>query len=315
MSETRLAVFSGSAHVALGEAIADELGVIPGCRTIERYPGGERRVELHESVRGADVYLVQPTCPPVETNLVELLLLADSCRRAGATHITAVIPYFGYSRQDRRGGLRVPVGGRLVADLIAASGVQQVVAVDLHAPAMEGYFAMPVEHLAAFPALFVGLRDTVATNGVVVAPDLGAAKLADRYAADLHLPVAVVHKTRTSGADVLVTGITGDVRGKVPLIVDDMITTGATIAAAVEALLAAGAEARVTVMATHGVFEPEAFDRLRQLPLERIIITDSVPLPADSGLPIEVVHLGRLLAEAIRLMHGQESVSELRARG
>jgi ribose-phosphate pyrophosphokinase len=312
--EMRLAVFSGSAHVTLGDAIAEELGVIPGCRTIERYPGGERHVLLQESVRGADVYLVQPTCPPVETNLVELLLMADCCRRAGSAHITAVIPYFGYGRQDRRGGLRVPVGGRLVADLIAASGVQQVVALDLHAPAMEGYFAMPVEHLAAFPALFVGLSDTVAANGVVVAPDLGAAKLADRYAAELHLPVAVVHKTRTSGADVMVTGITGDVRGKVPLIVDDMVTTGATITAAVEALLAAGAEARVTVLATHGVFEPYAFERLRRLPIERILITDSVPVPADSGLPIEVVHLGRLLAEAIRLMHGKESVSELRAR-
>jgi ribose-phosphate pyrophosphokinase len=307
-------IISGSANVALAEAIAREIGVAPGRRIIERYPGGERRVELEESVRSTDVYLVQPTCPPVETNLVELLLLADCCRRAGAAQVTAVIPYYGYGRQDRRGGQRVPVGGRLVADLVVASGVQRVVAVDLHTPSMEGYFTLPVEHLAAFPVLMASLEGGVEPGSVVVAPDLGATKLADRYAAALRLPLAVIHKTRVSGADVVATGVTGDVRGKAPLIIDDMITTGGTIAAAVETLLAAGAQPRVTVVATHAVFEPEAFERLGRLPIQRLIVSDSIPLVPGSALPLQIVHLAPLLAEAIRRLHGQESVSELRAR-
>jgi len=305
-------ILAGSAHPSLARAIAERLGVAQGACLLQRFPDGEIQVELQRTVRGQDVYLVQPTSPPVETHLLELLLIADACRRAGGDTVTAVVPYFGYARQDRRAGKRSPVGARLVADLMAAAGIGRVVAVHLHAPAIEGFFAVPIEHLAAAPLLIEALDEATDDNYVVVAPDLGAARLADGFGVALGLPVAMVHKTRVSGAEVTATGITGDVRGRRPIVVDDMVTTGGTVVAAIEAVLAAGALPEVTLVATHGLFVGAAARRLSALPIRQIIVTDSVPLQRETfAVPPVVVSLGPLLADAIERLHSQRSLSDL----
>jgi ribose-phosphate pyrophosphokinase len=271
-------------------------------------------VAVGESVRGRDVYVVQPTAPPVESRILELLLLADACRRAGAARLTAEVPYFGYARQDRRAQGREPVAARLVSDLLPVAGVQRVIAVDLHSNALEGVTGIPLEHLSAVRLLAGAAGPVAAANAVVVAPDLGAAKLADRYARALHVPVALVHKARLSGAEVMVRGLTGDVRGRRPVIVDDMITTGATVAAAIGSLVAAGSAPGVTVIATHAVLVDDAVERLRHAGVERLVVTDSV---AQSGLPgwVQTVTLAPLLAEAIGRLHGNESLAPLISHG
>jgi ribose-phosphate pyrophosphokinase len=306
-----LLVLAGAANQPLAQAIATSLGVSLGSCDIEPFPDGELRVEIHESVRGHDVYLLQPTAPPVERHLLTLLLLADACRRAGASRVTAVVPYFGYARQDRRAVGREPVAARLVADLMQTSGIDRVVAVDLHSAAIEGFFANPVEHLTAVPILIDSLRSMRDEDGVVVAPDLGAAKLADRYAGELGLPSAVVHKTRLSGETVSVRRITGDVRNRTPLIVDDMISTGGTIEAAARAALENGSRPVVDVVATHGLLVGPAVERLRALPIRHMVVTDTLRQDRAMPMPLEVVSVAPLLADAIDRLHRDQSLSEL----
>lgn len=308
--DRQLTLLAGMAHPALAEAVAACLARPLGVTSVCRFPDGELHVAVRDSVRGHDVYLLQPTGPPFEAHLVEMLLLADACRRAGAGRVTAVIPYFGYARQDRRAGGREPVGARLVADLLAAGHVERVVAVDLHSSALEGAFGVPLEHLSAVPALAEAARDVPAT-GVVVAPDLGAARLADRYARLFDLPVGVVHKTRLSGTEVVAGTVSGEVRGRSPVIVDDMISTGATIAAAVAALHAAGSERDVIVVATHALLVHDAVQRLGALPLRRLIVADTLPITGSPGLPLEVVSVAPLLADAIRRLHDDRSLADL----
>jgi ribose-phosphate pyrophosphokinase len=281
-----LGLFSGTANLPLSEAISAELRVPLGRRELARFPDGEIHVELHDSVRGQDVYLIQPTGPPVAEHLLELLLLADASRRAGSERLTAVIPYFGYARQDRRAHGREPVGARLVADLLRASGVDRVVGVDMHTRALEGFFSIPLEHLSAVSLLAEAARAYVGANSVVVAPDLGATKLAERYATILGLPVAIVHKTRLSGHEVSVRTITGEVRDLAPLLVDDIISTGGTIAAAVDALLAAGCVPDVTVLASHALLVGSAVDRLAGVAARRLITTDSLSISRTSALTL-----------------------------
>jgi ribose-phosphate pyrophosphokinase len=308
-------LFAGSANPSLADAVARELGFRLGERDLRRFPDGELHVEIRESVRGHDVYLIQPTSPPAEGHLLELLMLADAANRAGAARLTAVVPYLGYSRQDRRASGREAVGGRLVADLLGLGGLlRRVVAVDVHSSAIEGFFGTPLEHLSAVPLLVDRIRSYATANGVVVAPDLGAAKLAERYAAPLGLPAAMVHKTRLSGSDVRVRSVTGDVRGHAPILVDDMISTGGTVEAAMEALLAGGCEPEFTVVASHGLFVGPAVERLKAAPLKRIIVTDSVAAAEGLPLPLEVVSLAPLLAEAVDCLHNDRSLGGLLAR-
>jgi len=309
-----LEILSGSANSALAENIATNLGARFDQRTLERFPDGELHIEIHESIRGCDVYLIQPTCPPVDEHFFELFLLADACRRAGTTHLTAVIPYFGYARQDRRARGREPVSTRLVADLIAASGIERVVVVDFHSHAVESAFAIPVEHISAIPILADAVRPSVRKDAVVVSPDLGAVKMAERYAKLLNLSVAIVHKSRISGAEVTVQRIVGDVRGKEILVVDDMITTGATIEKAILALLEAGCSASgIKVAASHGLFVGNAIERLAKLPIEKIYVSDSVPPPKQILLPLHVSSLASLLGETIQHLHCLESLSDVLA--
>jgi ribose-phosphate pyrophosphokinase len=306
-----LIVFAGSANVSLAAAVAAQLEVPLGSRLVHRFPDGELHVELQESVRGHDVYVLQSTSPPVEAHLLELWFLADACRRAGAAHLTAIVPYFGYARQDRRASGREAVGARLIADLFAASGLQRLVAVDLHSAALEGFFAIPVEHLSAVSLLAEAVRPLVAPNTVVVAPDLGAVKLAERYARSLHRPMAIVDKERLSGEEVRVRRVVGRVEGCPVLVADDMISTGGTVQAAIQALLAAGCAADVTVAASHGLFVGPVVERLRPLPVRRLLATDSVAAPAQLPCPVHGVSLAPLLAEAIRRLHGQQSLGDL----
>jgi ribose-phosphate pyrophosphokinase len=305
-------IFAGSANAPLTEAVAARLDIRPGSREVEVFPDGELQVELQESVRGEDIYFVQPTSPPGEKHLLELLLLADAAHRAGAACLTAVIPYFGYARQDRRASGREAVGARLVADLLESGELlQRVVTVDVHTEAIEGFFSIPLEHLSAVPMLVESVRPHAVCASVVVAPDMGAAELAERYAEPLGLPVAVVHKARISGSEVSVESVTGEVQGRKPIIVDDMISTGETQKAAINALVEAGCEPEITVVASHGLFAGPAEDELRDASVERYIVTDSVPPPEGLELPLEMVSLAPLLADAIDRLHNDRSLDEL----
>jgi ribose-phosphate pyrophosphokinase len=310
-----MTLFTGTANPRLASEVAKRLGTSLAACILDRFPDGELHVELRESVRGKRVFLLQSTSPPVEQHLFELLLLADACRRAGARQRVAVIPYFGYARQDRRAKGRDPIGARVVSDVLSAAGIDAVVVLDLHSRAAEGFFSVPVEHLSAVSLLAGAIRREVGANAVVVAPDLGAVRLANRYSSTLECPVATVYKTRLSGREVKVQQIVGDVRDTVPFIVDDMISTGGTVAAAVRALLAAGCRPDVTVVATHGVFTAQAAETMRALPIGRIITTDSVTPPADLGLPVEIVSVAPLLADVIARIDRDESLGDLVSHG
>ncbi|WNG13635.1 ribose-phosphate diphosphokinase [Cystobacter fuscus] len=294
-----LTVFSGTANRALGENLARTLGRPLGRCHLERFPDGELYVEIQEDVRGRNVCLIQPTAPPVGEHLMELLLMADACWRAGAARLMAVVPYFGYARQDRRGKPGEALGGKLVVDLLERGRFERLVAVHLHTPALEGCFGMPLEHLDASHLLAEAARPHAGEGAVVVSPDLGAVKLAERYARQLGLPLAIVHKRRMSGSEVSVRGLVGEVRGLRPIIVDDMISTAGTIAATAETVLKEGCTEDITVVATHALLVGPAVERLSQVPIRRLISTDSVPQQRTLPFDHEVVGLAPLLADAI----------------
>jgi ribose-phosphate pyrophosphokinase len=304
-----LTLIAGSAHPALADAAAAALGVSLASRTVERFPDGELRVELDADVRGHEVYLLQPTGAPVAEHLLELLMLADVAHRAGAARITAIIPYVGYARQDRRVHGREALGGRVVADLLGASSIERVIALDVHTPALEGFFAMPLEHLTAVPLLASELRSRVSGPAVVVAPDLGAVRLAEQYATLLGLPAATVVKSRVSGTEVRATAVVGDVRGRAPVIIDDMISTGGTVQAAVQALLAAGAVPPVLVAATHGLFVGPVAERLRSVAPACVLVTDSLPPATLPGVPVQNIPIAPLLADTIRRLRVEAPIS------
>lgn len=241
------ALFTGTAHPALAASVARELGVLLAASTVNRFPDSEVSVRLDASVRGKEVFLVQPTAPPVDPHLVELLAFIDACRRGAAARITAVVPYFGYARADKRVANREPIMARMVADALQTTGVDHLVAVDLHTPQIEGFFHVPVDDLTAVPALCEAVASRLPDGAVVVSPDAGRVGLATAYANRLGAPVAVLHKRRESGSETRVTHLVGDVRDRPCLIVDDMIATGGTIMESVAALLEAGARPEITV--------------------------------------------------------------------
>jgi len=307
-----LLLIAGSSNVPLAEATARCMETPLSIADVTQFPDSEQHVQLLESVRGADVFILQATSPPVDKNLVELLFLCDAARRAGSERVTAVVPYFGYARQDRRARGREALAARLSGDMIAGSGADRFVGIDIHGRTVEGFFSIPVEHLSAVPLLVQRVQQmSIGDESVVVAPDLGAVKLAEAFAQELNLPVAVVRKARVSGSEVSVAGVMGDVRDRIPIIVDDMISTGATIHAAAEALMSAGAQRRMIVAATHGLFVGTAAESLGQEWLERIIVTDTVPQSAEGGLPVETVTVATLLADAITKLHDRKSLAGL----
>jgi ribose-phosphate pyrophosphokinase len=306
-----LVIVAGSASSRLGVGIAVELGVEPAPSELDCFPDGEVRPRV-QALDGADVYVVQSTGPPVSEHLLELLLLLDACRRGGAARLTAVVPYLCYARQDRRSTPGEALGGRVVADAIVSSGADRVVTVDPHTPTAEAMFGTPTETPSAVEVLAAAAAGGADLDGgVVVAPDLGAAKLARRYGEHLDLPVAVVHKRRLSGVTVQAEDVTGEVEGRRPLIVDDMISTGGTIKAAVDAVVDRGAIPDVTVVATHGLLVDPAVQRLAALPVRRLLVTDSTTPPPAPGVPVEVVSVAGELAAAIARLHGGSPTDDL----
>ena len=306
-----LAVVTGPASTRLGAEVADLLCVQAVAYDCQRFPDGETQINLHESVRGRDVYLLQSTSPPVHQHLIELLLLADACRRAGADRLTAVMPYFGYARQERRTD-RQSLGARVAADVVATGRFDRLMLIDAHAPSIEGFFDIPIDHLTAVPMLAAAAKRGLRDNSVVVAPDLGAVKRAREYGRLLQLPIAVVHKRRLSGDAVEAYEVIGDVRSRVPLIVDDMLSTGATIEAAIDALRAAGAFMPVSVVVTHALMVGQARDLLHHLPITRVIAGNTVCLEDDADRQLDIVSVAPLIATAVRRNHFDESLAELR---
>ncbi len=308
-----MVILSGTANRDLAASIARELDVKLGGCEIQRFPDGEVSVELTEPVRRKEVFIIQPTSPPVDKHLIELLAIADAARRAAAARITAVIPYFGYGRQDKRRGHRVPITASMVAELLEAVGVEHVLSVDLHAPQIEGFFRIPVDTLSAVPVLYEAVRPYLPDHAAVVSPDAGRVTMAAQYAAQINAPVIVLHKRRESATETGVTHVVGDVRGRSCLIVDDMISTGGTIAESVEALIDAGANPDVLVAATHGLLLEGAQEKLSHKAIHRIFVTDTVSTAGKEVPNLEVVSIAPLIAAAVSRFLADGSLTELQA--
>jgi len=310
---TDFKVFSGTANPALTKEICDALECPLGAAMIKRFADGETHLQIQENVRGADVFLVQPTCTPVDHHLMELLLLIDALKRASAERITAVLPYYGYARQDRKDRPRMPISAKLVASLVERAGASRVLALDLHAAQIQGFFDIPVDHLFSAPVMveyFEGKLDR--GELIVVSPDPGGVERARNFAKRLRVPLAIIDKRRTEANVAEVMNIIGDVRGKHCLMVDDIVDTAGTLVKGVEALLAAGAQS-VTAMATHAVLSGPAVERLSASPLRELVVSNSIPLSAEGAAccKIRVLSVAPLLARAIQSIHEGGSISTL----
>jgi len=311
--QKRLMVFAGRSHPELAQRIAQHLGVELGGIELTSFANGESYCRYLESIRGADVFLVQTGCRPVDQNLMELLLMIQAAKLASAKRITAVIPWFPYSRQDRKAKPREPISGRFVADMLQLAGADRVLTMDLHAGQIQGFFAIPVDHMTALPLFARHFRDLgLHGEGIVsVAPDAGRAKVAVRFAEMIEADFAIMNKTRPAHDVAAVTEITGRVRDKVALVGDDMITTGGTLLAGAEALMEQGATA-VWVFATHGIFAGDALERFGRAGLAGIVVTDTVPIdPITRPENLTVLPVSGLLAETIMNVFADESVSAI----
>ena len=307
-----LKVFSGSSNPVLTGAVCKYLGIPPGGVKISRFPDGEKVIKLEDDVRGRDCFVVQSTCRPVDEHLVELLIYIDCLRRASVSRITAVIPYFGYARQDRKDEGRVPITAKLVANLITTAGADRVLAIDLHAHQLQGFFDIPVDHLMGELVLSKYFLNKKFNNLTVVSPDVGNMKIASRYAAHLGGELAIVHKRRVNGSEVKAQEIIGQVQGRNILMCDDIIATAGTVCSAAELVKQRGAE-KIYVGSTHGVFAGQALERLEQSPIDEVVITDTIPLSEDAKKigKIKVLSVSAMLGEAIKRIHRNESVSSL----
>jgi ribose-phosphate pyrophosphokinase len=311
--QKRLMVFAGRSHPELAQRIAEQLGVELGEVEHQTFANGETYCRYHESIRGADIFIVQTGSPPVDRNLMELLLMIQAAKLASAKRITAVIPWFAYSRQDRKAKPREPISGRLVADMLQLAGADRVLTMDLHAGQIQGFFTIPVDHMTALPLFARHFRDLGLTGeGVVsVAPDAGRAKVAVRFAEMIQAEFAIMHKTRPSHDVASVTEITGRVRDRVALVGDDMITTGGTLLAGAKALREHGAT-DVWVFATHGLFAGNALARFGEADLAGIVVTDTVPIdPLNRPKNMTVLPIANLLAETIMNVFSDDSVSAI----
>jgi ribose-phosphate pyrophosphokinase len=307
-----LKLFSGNANRPLAEEIAKTLQLPLGDADVSRFSDGEVYVQINENVRGQDVFVIQPTCPPVNDHLMELLVMIDAFKRASARRITAVLPYYGYGRQDRKVQPRVPITAKLVADLLTAAGAQRLLAVDLHAGQIQGFFNIPVDHLFAAPPVIIDhLAKKDLNDPVLVSPDAGGVERARALAKRLKAGLAIIDKRREGNNVAQFMHLIGDVKGRDAVIVDDMIDTAGTMIQAVDALRREGAN-RVLACAVHGVLSGPAISRIKESILEEVIITNTVPLTPERQLSkIRVLSVAPLLAEAIRRIHDEESVSTL----
>jgi len=307
-----LKVFSGSAHPQLTKEIADCLGIPLGQARLRRFPDSEVSFQIDENIRGADVFIVQPTSSPVDQHLMEMLVMIDAFRRSSAARITAVIPYYGYARQDRKDKPRVPISAKLVANLLSAAGTNRVLTMDLHKAQIQGFFDIPVDHLFAAPVIIEYCSRLQSSELTIVSPDAGGAERARAYAKRLDADLAIVDKRRTEDGTAEVMNVIGSVKGRTCILQDDIIDTAGTIQKAAVALKEAGA-ARVLACAVHGVLSGPAIDRIEKSPLDQLIVTDSIPLreEAQKCRKIVVLPVARLLGQAIRNIHEETSVSSL----
>ena len=307
-----LRIFTGSAHPALGEAIARFLGVPLGRAHLSRFSDGEVWFQIQDNVRGADVFVVQPTGPPVNENLMELLVMLDAFKRSSASRITAVMPYYGYARQDRKDKPRVPISAKLVADLLTAAGTDRVLTMDLHAAQIQGFFNVPVDHLFAAPVILDYVMRLKLPKLTVVSPDAGGVERARAYAKRLDAALAIVDKRREAPNVAEVHQVVGDVEGRSALIVDDMVDTGGTLAKVAQAIKEAGAR-EVLASSSHAVLSGQAVEKIEASPLSKLIVTDSIPLAEEkrrSG-KVVVLSIAELMGKAIRNIHEEASVTSL----
>jgi len=308
---TKLKIFSGNANPVLANEIADYLGVNVGASEVTQFCDGEVQVRINESVRGADVFVIQPTSTPVNENLMELLIMIDAVRRASARRITAVLPYYGYARQDRKARARDPITAKLVANILGASGVRRVLTMDLHAGQIQGFFDIPVDHLPGVPILAEYFLKAKLDNVVVVSPDLGGVTRARDLAERIVAPIAIIDKRRPEPNIVEITNIIGSIADKNVIMVDDIIDTAGTITLGAEELKKKGAN-DIYVCCTHGVLSGPAIKRLEESPVKEVVVTNTIPIPKEKLIPkIKVLSVASLLGEAIIRIHEDLSVSKL----
>lgn len=312
--ETKMKIFTGRANADLAQSICDYLDIELGRADVRNFSDGEIYVELGDNVRGEDVFIVQPTCAPANNNLMELLILIDTIRRASATRITAVVPYYGYARQDRKVKPRTPITAKLTADMIQAAGAERLLCCDLHAGQIQGFFTIPVDNLYAMPVLLEGMRDFIPRSEqlVVVSPDPGGVERARAYAKRLSADLAIADKRRPKANVAEIVQIVGDVRDKVAVIVDDIVDTAGSLTQTAGAVMECGAKS-VYAGITHPVLSGDAVKRIAESKIEKMLVTDSIPLSNDAAdcAKIQVTQIARLLGEAIRRTHNEESVSSL----
>jgi ribose-phosphate pyrophosphokinase len=312
MDPERIKIFTGNANPALAQEICDFLNLPLGCSSVDNFADGEIYLQLRENVRGADVFVVQPTCKPVDRNLMELLLMTDALKRASADRITAVLPYYGYARQDRKDKPRVPISAKLVAKLLEKAGADRILTMDLHAAQIQGFFDIPVDHLFAMPVMIEYLRPFQTPGTIVVSPDAGGVERARAFAKRMNVPLAIIDKRRDDVNVAEVMHIIGEVEERDCLIIDDLIDTGGTLVKSAEALLKAGA-ASVMAVATHAVLSPPSVERIGGSMIREVVLSNSIPLSEEGRRceKIRTLSVAPLLARAIQSIHEETSVSTL----
>ena len=306
-------IFTGNSNVVLVKKVCDYLSIPLGNATVGRFPDGEIDVKVDEDVRGSDIFIIQPTCSPVNDSLAELLILIDCFKRASSARITAVLPYYGYARKDRKDEGRVPITAKLVANLITEAGADRVLTMDLHAAQIQGFFDIPVDHLLAFPVISEYYREKDLSDFVVVSPDVGGIKIARQYSNHLNMRLAVVDKRRMGPEEIEVGFVIGDVEGRNAIIIDDLIATGGSICQAARVLKEKGAK-DIYVGATHPVLCGAAVEKLSEAPIKEIAVTDTIPLSDHAkslGAKIKVLSVSSLLGEAIKRIHTNMSISSM----
>jgi ribose-phosphate pyrophosphokinase len=311
-TDDSIKVFAGSSNPDLAKKVCKYLNIPQGNAEISVFPDGEKHIRVEDDVRGTDCFVLQSTCRPVDEHLVELLIYLDCLKRASARRITAVIPYFGYARQDRKDEGRVPITAKLVANLIATAGANRVLAIDLHAHQLQGFFDIPVDHLTGEFVLSKYFKGKNISNLTVVSPDVGNIKTASKFTSHLGGDLAIIHKRRMSGSEVKAYEIIGHVKGRNVLMCDDIIATAGTVCGAAELVKKRGAE-KIYVGATHGVFASQALEKLKKASIDEVVVTDTIPVTEEAqktGL-IKVLSVADMLGEAIRRIHRNESVSEM----
>ena len=307
-----LKIFSGSSNVGLASAVCKYLEIPLGGASIDNFPDGEKVIRIEDDVRGRDCFVIQSTCRPVDEYLMELLIYLDCLRRASANRVTAVIPYFGYARQDRKAEGRVPITAKLVANIITTAGADRVLAIDLHAQQLQGFFDIPVDHLTGELVLSRYFRNKKISKLTIVSPDVGNMKTASKYASHLGGELAIVHKKRVSGSEVDAQEVIGEVDGRNILMCDDIIATAGTLCSAAKLVKERGAK-KIYVGATHGVLTVKALEHLEKAPIEEVVVTDTIPLTEEAKNfgRIKVLSVSTMLGEAIKRIHRNESISDL----